>query len=120
MLEITRDLLEHYLRATGWETHGNGNMSATKYPKRGRTLYWANDASIADGIALEANRSGAPSFVVAFRLGLCAAADRAFAQGREFRAIHQGAWAMKSDDLAVDYLTGAGIDPAAWESARKR
>jgi len=101
MLEITTELLEHYLRATG-----------TQYDR----------AKLAALIAKDGIDEAAFMYldiVGVFRLGLCAAAEDNFREARS--NFDEGS---PRHEVLVNqgdrFLEMATISPLAWESARKR
>lgn len=119
-LSITRELLERYLRASGWTRLGNKWLW-------GRMPISAEIDRPVDVVAYNAERvSGDP---VQFRLGLCAAAEMLYSGASDQWVLakaassptasdHHSANAVAIETRANDLLRAAGIDPAAWEAAR--
>lgn len=111
MIELTRELLERYLRAIGHPIRPAETIALNE----GTPL----DLAI-DGIALWL---GLTRSAFAFRLGLCAAAEDMLSSVRNWR-LSYGAQASALapvdpfEGLANALLRAAGIDPAAWEAAR--
>jgi hypothetical protein len=133
MLEITRDLVEHYLRATGWNRLG-GDPVVFRSTNAEYDIVLLSD-SIQRSIQYIASASKTPRHVVAFRLGLCAAAESLLAEARVVNeSIARGGPVVDEYDERVgsmrfvasqmeaadSILALAGIDAATWESARKR
>jgi hypothetical protein len=126
MLEITRDLVEHYLRATGWNRLG-GDPVVFRSTNAEYDIVLLSD-SIQRSIQYIASASKTPRHVVAFRLGLCAAAERRFVHARFIKINNPTA--LPTDRVTLvhaveqgegeELLKCAGIEPDAWESARKR
>ena len=111
MLEITTELLEHYLRATG-----------TQYDRVKLAALIAKDG-------IEEAAFMYLDIVGIFRLGLCAAAESLLLWASEWQLEQEeyrpgdviderGIGLLR--EAAERQLTSAGIDPRAWESARKR
>lgn len=133
MLEITRELVEHYLRATGWTFDPNDGwwLGTDASGNKGRAfpaswiLAFGLDADVAARMA--GHRVNAVT--LAFRLGLCAAAERDLEEANNLTMPLGSTGMFTADDehgagvlvaAAKRSLADAGIDPAAWESARKR
>ena len=121
MLEITRELVEHYLRATGWRFDQNNGLGwwlgtdASGNEGRGFPASWLPASGLDADVAARMAGHRVNAVTLAFRLGLCAAAEEirldAESQGTLYaeRALNGGHNRL---------LMSAGIDPAAWESAR--
>jgi hypothetical protein len=124
MLDITRELVEHYLRATGW--------ASVASDLNGRALWsngirWINEFDgdsiddVLDALQLEDSRPD-----LRFRLGLCAAADKLISSAHATEKLNTPPddilFALVGEDRmqAHELLRLAGVDPIAWESARKR
>ena len=126
MLEITRELVEHYLRATGWTfdpsdgwwfgTDASGNKGRA-FPASW-ILASGLDADVAERMA--GHRVNAVT--LAFRLGLCAAAEQLYddaasvTRGTLEAANEAGVLGLAAHRL----ILLAGIQIRDWESARKR
>lgn len=122
---ITRGLLEHYLRATGWNP---SDRYWTNKDWNGHHIAVFDNAGIV-GIGSAVSRiacaEGVPTANIGARLGMCAAAERlaldmqAYANDQECpKSVNDVAF----DALMANYhdiLTLAGIDPKAWESTRQ-
>ena len=120
MLEITRELVEHYLRATRWEPSTLGFWT-----RRGRQVGTFDGMSAFDIDRLIeelATSERLPRSAVAFRLGLCAAAERDFAEEKAIGlASNQATEQSAARGISgIEHLRDAGIEYLAWESARKR
>lgn len=136
MLEITRELVEHYLRATGWTfdpsdgwwfgTDASGNQ------ERAFPASWILASGLDADVAARMAGHRVNAVTLAFRLGLCAAAEELLQTAvaltddianpkyydkplDEWRAVERNI-----REEAADIIRLTGIDPAAWESARKR
>jgi hypothetical protein len=124
MLEITRDLVEHYLRATGWNRLG-GDPVVFRSTNAEYDIVLLSD-SIQRSIQYIASASKTPRHVVAFRLGLCAAADKLISSAHATEKMNTPPddilFALVGEDRmqAHELLRLAGVDPSDWESARKR
>jgi hypothetical protein len=126
MLEITRELVEHYLRVAGWEPSTLGFWT-----RRGRQVGTFDGMTTFDidrAIEEIATSDRLTRSALAFRLGLCAAAERRFVHARFIKINNPTA--LPTDRVTLvhaveqgegeELLKCAGIDPLAWESARKR
>lgn len=106
-MEITRALLEQYLRAVGDDGRAE---SVSKYGAKFSAVRIVRDFYPAP-LAPE----------ITFRLGLCAAAERTrrFANGQAESPFGEGAVAAGTH-LYREFLHTAGIEPEAWEKARAK
>lgn len=124
MFKITRELVEHYLRATGWRPL-KGGPTTYRHGSDNYDIVMASDP-IDAAIKYIALATRVERHVVAFRLGLCAAAESLFEEARNTDSMNDppdatlGTLANEDEAQARRLLGLAGIDPAAWESARKR
>jgi hypothetical protein len=133
MLEITRELVEHYLRATGWEPSTLGFW--TRRSRQVGTFDGMTAFDIDRAIEEIATSDRLTRSALAFRLGLCAAAESLLAEARVVNeSIARGGPVVDEYDERVgsmrfvasqmeaadSILALAGIDAATWESARKR
>lgn len=110
-IELTRELLERYLRATGVEPEGA--ITFLNIFDRAVSLNDLGDTTI-------------------FRLGLCAAAESRADELQRFREYekarptpspgeNRGYWAGRVDEIERMrklLLRAAGIEPDAWEAAK--
>ena len=127
MLKITRELVEHYLRATGWRPL-KGGPTTYRHGSDNYDVVMASDP-IDAAIKYIALATNVERHVVAFRFGLCAAAEEllmtaaALSEDIAIPKYHDkslGEWRAVGRNLreeAADIMRLAGIDPAAWESA---
>lgn len=120
---ITRELLAHYLRANGWTDDGGGGLRFIM--PSGRVLLWGARAPVDDGVSLAIFQINADrSRDVKACLGLCAAADRLLASVEQYpsadrRSTEQAYAVAELCARIYELLTAAGVDPAAWEKARR-
>lgn len=128
MLEITRELLEHYLRATGWTLDINEGTpwwlgkDWDGNDQRGFPSSWLSVTTLDIDVVVRITGHSKHLASLAFRLGLCAAAERDFAQEKAI-GLESNQAADRSAALGlsgVAHLRDAGIEYIAWESARKR
>lgn len=129
MTEITRELIEHYLRATGWIQRPSPMGVVWHDSARGHTndfpASWAFTVDADLARCVTGHSEGLAG--LAFRLGICAAAenDLLWATAWEIEAIEhrpddeidkRGVALLRS--MARRNLESIGISLAAWESAR--
>jgi hypothetical protein len=123
MLEITRELVEHYLRATGWTlTDGEWWRICESGQRRRVPAEWIGSSGLDLEIVVRATNHNDNLALLPFRLGLCAAAERDFTAEKEAGlASNQAAEQSAARGISgIEHLRDAGIEYLAWESARKR
>lgn len=124
MLEITRELLEHYLRATGWtlDPKGGGWWLGKDWDgngQRGFPASWLGATTLDIDVVVRITGHSKHLASLAFRLGLCVAAEDNFREARS--NFDEGS--PRHEVLVSQgdrFLEFAGITHDAWESARKR
>lgn len=131
MLEITRELVEHYLRTTGWTLDSQNDpwwlgTDATGNRERGFPARWLDARTLDVDVVVRITGHSDNLASLAFRLGLCAAAESLFEEARKTDAMSSPPDAILSALATEDRAQGkqllglAGIDPLAWDSARIR
>lgn len=121
---ITRALLEHYLRATGWR-YRSTFAGKREWEFQNWTAMIPERGSIS---AETMSHVGGPlklkGYVVGARLGLCAAAEEMFAEASQwtpFDSEEPGDDGAEHEVLMAAWrrlLKMAGVDPKRWEEAR--
>lgn len=117
MLEITRPLIEHYLRATGWALQPR--QMTTYHSPRGDWAVVLSSDTVTDHIRSIAGAARLSRAVVAFRLGVCASAERLLARERIIGLATNvdGNRAATYRTAAMELLATLGIPLHVWESA---
>lgn len=111
--QVTRELLEHYLRATGWKRDANGFWHHGGWQVgtfEGMTVY-----AIQHEIGLMASKEQCTSVDLAYRLGVVGAAEHsreatAFAPAKRFDAL---------TERYMAHIAFADLTVEQWEAARK-
>ncbi len=118
---ITRELIEHYLRATWWEQNPAISSCGAWSADRGSTRHVIAIDDVELAIRALAKADGK---TVRERLGLCAAAEAAFAEASLWepsdpRAGYEGTERETIMNLGRTLLQMASIDPELWDKARR-
>ena len=121
-MEVSRALLEQYLRATGWTCRPRAERPLDPEWVRGegeRMLGISAGLPQLDAIAAY---HGIAYATLAYRLGLCAAAEhiRSDVDGLETASSDEEGPREQGVRQASELLRLAGIKPDAWERARQK
>lgn len=120
-LRITRELLEHYLRATGWRKEPPAWGGPGRFVRRSTAISDLDIASYCDG-TFESYTISAEGF----RLGLCAAAEDDATRIAVLQEHKRSGAACYADDAVIieldasriRKLRAASIIPEQWEATR--
>lgn len=114
---ITRELLERYMRATGWERDELGFWRSGRWQ-----ICTFSGAALWDELTTLARSERRSYDDIAARLGLCAAAEHCLKLAHEWDPPTEddpGEERLVLENAAHEMLAWAGVDPERWAAAKE-